>query len=76
MKNYDERIVQSITNLIQTKQNVLVANSEGTYQNDERTYTRLALAAVASENGVMQQAFEGPGKFAGLNFLISLTVKH
>lgn len=66
MSNHDERIVQSITQLVQTTQNVLVVNSEGVYQNDERVYTRLVLAAVASENGQMQQAFEGPGRFMGL----------
>jgi TldD protein len=55
--------------LIENEQKVLIANSEGTYQDDKRTYTRVSLMAVASENGQMQQAFEGPGRFMGFEML-------
>lgn len=65
MKDYDKRIVQSITQLIETEQNVLIVNSEGIYQNDLRSHTRGVLMAVAQEHGVMQQAFEGPGRSMG-----------
>lgn len=65
MKNYDQRIVQSITQLIETEQDVLIANSEGVFQNDLRAHTRGILMAVAQENGIMQQAFEGPGRSKG-----------
>lgn len=65
ISNHDKRIVQSITQLLETKQNILVANSNGTYQDDIRTYTRVVLMAVAEEDGLMQQAFEGPGRYMG-----------
>jgi len=65
IKNYDPRIVQAITQLIEVEQKVLVANSEGIYQDDIRTYTRIILMAVAQENGQMQQAYEGPGRYMG-----------
>ena len=65
ISNYDKRIVQSVTQLLESKQNILVANSNGIYQDDIRTYTRVVLMAVAKENGLMQQAYEGPGGFMG-----------
>jgi TldD protein len=68
IKNYDTRIVQAISQLIENEQNVLIANSNGIYQDDKRSYIRLVLMAVAQENGNMQQAFEGPGRAMGFEF--------
>ncbi|TNF09330.1 MAG: TldD/PmbA family protein [Bacillota bacterium] len=65
IKNYDARIVQAITQLIETEQQILVVNSKGVYQDDLRTYTRVFFMAVAQENGQMQQAYEGPGRYMG-----------
>ncbi len=65
IKAFDPRIVQAISQLLETEQKVLIANSNGVYQDDVRTYTRVILMAVAQENGVMQQAFEGPGRYMG-----------
>ena len=65
IKAYDPRIVQAITQLLETEQRVLIANTLGVYQDDIRTYTRVILMAVAQENGQMQQAFEGPGRYMG-----------
>jgi TldD protein len=69
MKNHDKRIVQAMVALVENEQKVLIANSEGTYQDDKRTYTRVSFTSVASENGQMQQAFEGPGRFMGFEML-------
>lgn len=65
IKNYDPRIVQAITQLTEIEQNVLIANSNGIYQDDKRTYSRVVFMAVAQENGQMQQAHEGPGRYMG-----------
>jgi TldD protein len=65
IKTFDPRIVQAITQLLETEQKVLIANSLGIYQDDIRTYSRVVFMAVASENGQMQQAFEGPGRYMG-----------
>lgn len=65
MKDYDTRIIQSIAQLLETEQKVLIVNSNGVYQDDLRVHTRGILMAVAQENGVMQQAFEGPGRSMG-----------
>lgn len=65
IKNYDKRIIQAISQLIEIEQKVLIANTNGVYQDDIRTYTRAVLMAVAQEGGKMQQAFEGPGRQMG-----------
>lgn len=65
IKNHDERIVQSISSLIEWTQDVLIANSNGVYQDDKRVYTRVILQAVAKDKDLMQQAFEGPGRNMG-----------
>jgi TldD protein len=65
IKSYDPRIVQAITQLLETEQQVLIANSNGVFQDDFRTHTRVVLMSVAQENGQMQQAFEGPGRYMG-----------
>lgn len=62
---HDKRIIQAITQLLETEQKILVANSEGVFQDDVRTHTRVILMAVAKEEENMQQAFEGPGRFMG-----------
>lgn len=64
-KSYDEKIVQAITNLSETKQDVLIANTEGTYQNDTRIYSRVFLVAVAKEGDKMEQGYESQGRFMG-----------
>lgn len=65
MKAHDPRIVQAMAQLIETRQKVWVANTNGTYQDDVRTYTRVVMMAASSENGLMQQAAEGPGRYMG-----------
>ncbi len=65
MKAHDKRIVQSVAELHETEQSVLIANSEGVYQDDLRIYSRVSLMAVAEESGVMQQGYEAPGRQAG-----------
>lgn len=65
ISEFDEKIIQSISQLIDWEQNVLVVNSKGVYQNDERHYARVVLMAVAKDENSMQQAFEGPGRACG-----------
>lgn len=65
IKSVDARIVQAITMFNESEQKVLIANSNGVFQDDIRTHSRIILMAVASENGQMQQVFEGPGRHLG-----------
>lgn len=72
IQNHDKRIVQAITQLLETEQDVLIVNSDGVYQDDKRTYTRAVFMAVAKEGELMQEAFEGPGRFMGFELVDEL----
>lgn len=72
MADHDERIVQSIAMLSDMKQEILVTNSEGVYQKDERHYARVILMAVAKDDASMQQAYEGPGRSMGFEIFDAL----
>ena len=63
---YDNRIVQSVGNLITVDHSILVANTEGLYTQDRHVRTRMAISSVASDGGVNQSGFEGPGAGMGL----------
>lgn len=72
IKSESDLIIQAISNLLETKQNILVANTDGTYQDDERIYTRVVLGAVAKDGDKMEQGFEGPGRFMGFEIFDEL----
>lgn len=44
---------------------VVIANSEGVFATDRRTYTRLGVGATASDESGSQTGFEGPGAHMG-----------
>lgn len=75
MKSHDPRIVQAMSQLVENRQSVLVANTEGIYQDDVRTYTRVIMMAASMENGQMQQAFEGPGRYMGFEIFDEIDFK-
>lgn len=75
IKSHDPRIVQAMTQLIENRQKIWVANTEGTYQDDVRTYTRVIMMAASMENGQMQQAFEGPGRYMGFEIFDEIDFK-
>jgi TldD protein len=67
-KNYDPVIVQVTLNLGDVVQNVLIANSEGRFVEDERVRVRLYVNAIAARDGVMQTGGEGPGAAKGYEY--------
>jgi TldD protein len=75
MSAKDQRIVQSVAVLVENEQKIWIANSDGIYQDDIRTYTRLTLMAAAEENGLMQQAYESPGRHMGYELLDEIDFK-
>ena len=58
-------IVQVIASMSDLETDVLIANSEGVFATDRRTYTRLGVQAVASDGNGNQTGFEGPGMHMG-----------
>ncbi|MDY0277346.1 MAG: TldD/PmbA family protein [Acholeplasma sp.] len=75
IKDSNDLIVQAITNLIETKQDVLIANTEGIYQNDERVYSRVVLGAVAKREEQMEQGYESQGRFMGFEIFDEIDFK-
>ncbi|CCV64133.1 Predicted Zn-dependent protease TldD [Alteracholeplasma palmae J233] len=65
MQDASEKITQTVVRLIEKEQKVLIANTNGIYQDDIRTYTRCTMMAVAKDQDKMQEAFEGPGRHMG-----------
>lgn len=67
-KAYDPVISQASAGYLEEIQNVLIANSEGLWVEDERIRTRFMVSAIASENGEMQTGSEAPGASMGFEF--------
>ena len=74
-KSYDPRIVQAISSLLETEQKILVANTDGIYQDDLRTYSRVLMMAAAKDGENMQQAYEGPGRYMGFEIFDHIDFK-
>lgn len=75
LKSYDKRIIQGVSALIEMQQDILVANTNGIYQDDKRVYTRVSLMAAAQEGANMQQGFEAPGRYLGLEIFDMIDFK-
>ena len=60
-----DTIVQVRAGLTAKEQHVTIANSEGLFTGDTRTYTRLACSVVASDGKENQTGFFGPGAHMG-----------
>ncbi|SKC91136.1 TldD/PmbA family protein [Maledivibacter halophilus] len=74
-KNYDEVISQVKVRYIDYKQNVLIANSEGLFVEDERVRTRTIINAIASANGEMHSGYFGPGGHIGFEFYEKINIE-
>ena len=64
-KEYSSDISQVNVTYMDKTQNILIANTEGLYIEDERIRTRLGISAVASKGSENQTVFEGPGRAKG-----------
>ena len=65
-KEYDEKIVQVIGNLITVDHTIQIANSDGLFTSDRHIRTRMAIAVTASDGHENQTGFSGPGRGMGL----------
>lgn len=61
----NEKIKQVIVGYGDTIQKVTIANSEGTYVEDERIRTRIVCNVVAAENDIIQTGYDAIGSHAG-----------
>ena len=63
---YDNRIVQSVGNLITVDHTIQIANTEGLFKTDRHIRTRMAVSAVASSGNENQNGSCSPGRSMGL----------
>lgn len=73
--SYDESISQAMVRYQDSKQDVIIANTEGLFAKDQRIRTRMSMQAVASKNGEMQTGFYGPGAHKGFEFYDEISIE-
>ncbi|MDO4301837.1 MAG: TldD/PmbA family protein [Clostridia bacterium] len=73
--NYDKLITQTNLSYMDSTQNVIIANSEGLWAEDERVRTRIAVSAVASEGNEKQTGYFGPGALKGFEFYNTINIE-
>jgi TldD protein len=60
---------QVVVTLMDTRQKVLIASSDGRIAEDDRTRVRFAVQAVATRDGEIATGFEAPGHSGGMELL-------
>jgi len=61
----DAKIVQVVAGFSDSQQNVWIANTEGLFTHDVRTYSRMTCQAIANNGTENQTGYEGPGAMMG-----------
>lgn len=74
-KEYDSEISQVRVSYFDSKQNILVANSEGIWAEDERVRGRIRIESVASNGTEMQTGSMGPGASKGFEFFEKMDIE-
>ena len=72
---YNELISQTNLSYSDSTQNVIIANSEGLWAEDERVRTRIAVSAVASDGNEKQTGYFGPGALKGFEFYNTIDIE-
>ncbi|MCD4828263.1 MAG: TldD/PmbA family protein [Candidatus Cloacimonetes bacterium] len=71
-----QRIVQVDVAMVERMQHVMIANSEGLWVEDDRTYTRISCASIAEKDGEKQTGRVSPGAHAGFEFIEGLDLEY
>ena len=75
-KEYHDCIKQVSGNLVDFDHNILIANTEGTYAQDRQIRTRIAISAVAEQNGESQTGSCAPGRRMGMEMFDIIDAKN
>ncbi len=73
-ESYSDAINQVVVTYLDYTQNVLIANSEGKFVEDERTRTRYIINSVAQRDGKMQHGSVGKGSGKGFELYDEIDV--
>lgn len=68
IQQHDPRIVRVQTMMMDGYKKVEIFNSRGQHFEDEKTRGRMAMVAIAAENGKIETSFEGPGAQSGFEY--------
>lgn len=71
-RNFSAYISQVSINYMEKAQQVMIANSEGLFTQDQRIYARVYVSSIAHKDNQMQTGSEGPGALMGYEFFNSL----
>ncbi|MBG56057.1 MAG: peptidase C69 [Deltaproteobacteria bacterium] len=71
-RSHDQDICQVSANMAEKKRSVLIANSEGLWCEDTRSYSRVRLSAIAEKGDGPQSSSESPGVLGGYEFFKDL----
>ena len=74
-RSHSQDICQVNANMAEKKRSVLIANSEGLWSEDTRSYSRMRLSAVAEKGDGPQSAAESPGVLGGYEFFNNLDLE-
>ncbi len=74
-RSHDQDICQVNANMAEKKRSVLIANSEGLWSEDTRSYSRMRISAVAEKGDGPQSATESPGVLGGYEFFKNLNLE-
>ncbi|WP_046226735.1 TldD/PmbA family protein [Paenibacillus dauci] len=67
-------IEQTSVGILNWEQKVLIANSDGLWAEDTRTYTRMRMSAIAVDGTQRQSGLRVPGAYAGLELLEQMDI--
>ena len=73
-RRHGTEVSQVNANMAEKKRSVLIANSEGLWTEDSRSYSRMRLSAVAEKGDGPQTASESPGVLGGYEFFENLNL--
>lgn len=76
MREFDPRIVRTISGLIMNKRNIEIFNSDGKHFTDTQERVRLVLQSIAMAPGAFETGFTGPGAHAGFDFVEGLDIEN
>ncbi len=74
-RGYSNDISQVKVNYLDHVQNVMIANSEGLYVEDQRVRTRFNIESIAKNGDVMQTGAMRPGASKGFEFIQNLDIE-
>ncbi len=74
-KEYDTKVKRMYVKYLDQEQNVVIANSEGLYREDNRNKTRMLMIAYAQKDMDVQSGYSGPGAAKGFEFYDEINVE-